>query len=173
MNAKQELLAKYEAWIDQGKQLKEQIDALPDDKPVPVGRWKPENGGKYYFITSDAHIMAENGGISNLRLSGRYALANTYRTEGEAQAALDQQLATVRVLDRIAELNAEQGWTYRVSSQNNYYMICDNGRFSLDWSREIKCLPTTHYGSKQTIETVIEEMESDCLLMLGVSGIEK
>lgn len=174
MTIKAELQKQFDEWVDQGKQLKEQIDALPDDKPVPVGRWKPEIGEEYWLM--DSTCGEEYSSIwEGCRVDrSRYAHANVYRTKEEAQKALDQQLATVRVLDRIAELNAEQGWKCDWSGyrQDKWIITAREDTKDLDCKKtELrKSSATSFYGSLQTIETVIKEMESDCLLMLGVEG---
>lgn len=102
MTTKEELQKQFDEWVDQGKQLKEQIDALPDDKPKSTGRWKPEIGEEYWSISMKGMITAFDHEEHNELIENEYALANVYRTQEEAQAVLDQQLATVRVLDRIA-----------------------------------------------------------------------
>lgn len=54
----------------------------------PKGDWKPKNGEKYYFIISSLEIIYEtyvNAETDNNRLSKR----NCYKTEEEAQFALD------------------------------------------------------------------------------------
>jgi hypothetical protein len=152
-------------------ELQAKLDALPDDKPT--GRWKPEDGEEYWvndFGLAVCGIWKNTCGDDKA-----YALANVYRTEEEVQTAIDQQLATVRVLDRIAELNAEQGWVcdlddYRQDRYTFYYNLEVKELDSFDENSE-PSHPPQRYGSKQTIETVIKEMGSDCLLMLGVSGV--
>jgi hypothetical protein len=172
MTTKAELQKQFDEWVDQGKQLKEQIDALPDDKPALTGRWKPKDGEKYWLIDLTGGVSwSQWDDCTNDR--HRYALGNTYRTEEEAQAALDQQLATVKVLDRIAELNSEQGWVCDFNCDNyesKWYVAFHHTSKKLmaDGGTWIQFHQSTCYGSKQTIETVIKEMESDCLLMLGV-----
>lgn len=176
MKTKQELIDKYkmteDLMADATKcmsDIKKQLEAMSDD-PKPMGRWKPGYGGEYWFIDSCTVIdFGFWGGddIDNMR----YALRNFYRTKQEAQAALDRQLATVRVLDRIAELNAEQGWVANFDSdQSNYFVMLDHGDQNLrsDCNNVYQAQPIEYYGSRQTIETVISEMGGDCRLMLGV-----
>lgn len=171
MKTKQELLRQIEEWQAKGKELQQAIQELPE----PVGRWKPKFDEKYWFTTE-----ATGSGVnSNRWLSSsidqiRYNRANVYRTKEEAQAALDRQLATVRVLDRIAELNAEQGWVcdWNKSSRPKFLFTLtpiEQDELDLSWSNNAQCLPTSYYGSRQTIETVTKEMPEDCKLMLGVS----
>lgn len=159
----------------QVNELQAKLDAMPDDKPKSAGRWKPELGGEYFLISGYGKI-GEDVWQNSHGDDKAYALANVYRTQEEAQAALDQQLATVRVLDRIAELNAEQGWVcdWGDSYQSKNFIRFNHAdeKLSSGWYSFLQNKPNPYYGSKQTIETVIKEMESDCLLMLGVSGVE-
>lgn len=91
------------------------------------------------------------------------------------ETTLNQQLATVRVLDRIAELNAEQDWVcdWGNGKQLKVFFLYSHCTKNLnyDYSPALQMLPTSRYGSPQTIKTVIKEMESDCLLVLGVSEV--
>lgn len=155
-------------------ELQAKLDAMPDDKPTPAGRWKPGICEKYWVVSESTGVFSlfwENSSTDN----HLFALANVYRTEEEAQAALDQQLATVRVLDRIAELNAEQGWVCDWDDHNqmkyNFRFDHDDRTFYFDSTYLTQWHQSQYYGSRQTIETVTKEMESDCLLMLGVSVV--
>jgi len=156
-------------------EFKAKLDAMPDDKPKSKGRWKPGICEKYWVVSESTGVFSpywENSSTDN----HLFALANFYHTKEEAQAALDQKLATVRVLDRIAELNAEQGWVcdWNKPGQQKYIVSYDHVTRSFCTNVYVlqeMDLPTSYHGSKQTIETVIKEMESDCLLMLGVSGV--
>jgi len=174
MASKEKLMEKFDKWITEGQELKAAIEALSDGKPAPAGRWKPEIDEYYWYISLKC-LVDSTTWQNTVMDKGKYALANVYRTEEEAQAALDQQLATVRVLDRIAELNAEQGWKcdWNAHNQEKYFLCFDHddntsGTLGSLYRKCFQFLPTSHYGSNQTIETVIKEMESDCLLMLGV-----
>ena len=150
--------------------IEHQLEAMPDD-PKPVGRYKPKKGEEYWCIGGDGNIFSVKW-MGSHSSEFRYALGNVYRTKEEAQAALDKQLATVRVLDRIAELNAEQGWVvdWGDSDQYKFYLAFCHQYEEID--RDFACrytyLPDAYYGSEQTIETVIKEMADDCKLMLGV-----
>lgn len=152
-------------------ELQAKLDAMPEDKPP--GRWRPTVEGEEYWIVGVDKGVVDTFFETGCRIDEhRIAMGNCYKTEKDALAAMERQLATVRVLDRIAELNAEQGW------------VCDwsgNGyRYHLGWRCGIPCCvgaagdiqtqPTTYYGSKETIGTVIKEMPGDIKLMLGVES---
>lgn len=153
-------------------ELQAKLDALQDDKPKSTGRWKPDLGEEYGFVDF-CYATACNTAWDNYDVDEtRYKIGNIYRTKEEAQAALDKQLATVRVLDRIVELNAEQGWVCDWGNHNQIKYIFrfdhDDRTFYFDSTYMCQAHRTSCYCSKQTLETVIKEMESDCLLMLGV-----
>lgn len=70
-------------------------------------RWRANHGQNYYCV------LPPKGSISLTETLGvydnfLYNTGNYYQTEELAQAALDRQLALVRVNDRIMELN--EGW---------------------------------------------------------------
>lgn len=151
--------------------IEHQLEAMPDD-PKPEGRYKPKYGEEYWCIGGNGNIFSVKW-MGSHSSEFRYALGNVYRTVEEAQAALDKQLATVRILDRIAELNAaDNNWVadwddkgqskYRVTFNAEKHKVC------LGWNGCIKSLSDAYYGSEQTIETVIKEMADDCKLMLEV-----
>lgn len=165
MTTKTELLKEFEEWKAKGQKIQEQLNAIPDDKPT--GRWKPEFNDDYLILDNDGKVCEATW--NDHAIDGeRYALNNVYQTEEEAKKALEQKLATVRVLDRIAELNAQQGWVCDWSDgEDKYYLGFDGG---LCWAitDSFKVMPTQYYGSLKTIETVTKEMPEDCKLMLGV-----
>ena len=153
--------------------IKQAIDAS-EMEAKPVGRYKPKYGEEYWFIDSTGDIVSDKW-IGAHSSESRYALGNVYRTKEEAQAALDKQLATVRILDRIAELNDEHGWVadWDDEGQSKYYPLfnykTNKARFiKFHCASYLRELPDAYYGSEKTIEAVIKEMADDCKLMFGV-----
>ena len=167
-----ELLETGLAALTEAAELVKQAMAASEVEAKPEGRYKPKYGEEYWCIGGDGNIFSVKW-MGSHSSEFRYALGNVYRTVEEAQAALDKQLATVRILDRIAELNAaDNNWVadwddkgqskYRVSFETKTNELA----LGLLYSR--KFLPDAYHGSEQTIETVIKEMADDCKLMLGV-----
>lgn len=167
-----ELLETGLAALTEAAELVKQAMAAPEIEAKPVGRWKPEIHEKCWWINIAGRVVCMEWGVSEMHKT-QYALGNFYRTKEEAQAALDKQLATVRVLDRIAELNAEQGWVadWDDEGQSKYYPLfnykTNKARFiKFHCDSYLKQLPDAYYGSEQTIQAVIKEMADDCKLML-------
>lgn len=84
-------------------------------------RWRAERNGAYFFLTYDGYTTNSHEEYSPTSNS-RYNLGNYYQTKELAQAALDRQLALVRVNDRIMELN--EGWEpdWDDDNQQKYYV---------------------------------------------------
>lgn len=148
-------------------ELQAKLDAMPDDNKLP-GRWEPEIGEKYYVISPFGMIIRYiRDNLSDL--SGAIAIDSIHKTKEEAKKALEQKLATVRVLDRIAELNAEQDWVCDWDDGEDKYYFGFDGDLCWAITDSFKVMPTQYYGSLKTIETVTKEMPEDCKLMLGVA----
>ena len=85
---------------------------------------------------------------------------------------LDELIATQKIIDRIAELNAEQGWVADWEDEEqpkfNIYYRHAGKRFGLDEWWYIQYSPSEFYGSEKTIKTVIEEMQPQLKLWLRV-----
>jgi len=169
-----ELLETGLAALTEAAELVKQAMAAPEVEAKPVGRYKPKYGEEYWCIGGDGNIFSVKW-MGSHSSEFRYALGNAYRTKEEAQAALDKQLATVRILDRIAELNAEQGWVadWDDEGQSKYYPLfnykTNKARFiKFHCASYLRELPDAYYGSEKTIEAVIKEMADDCKLMLEV-----
>ncbi len=167
-----ELLETGLAALTEAAELVKQAMAASEVEAKPEGRYKPKYGEEYWCIGGDGNIFSVKW-MGSHSSEFRYALGNVYRTVEEAQAALDKQLATVRILDRIAELNAaDNNWVadwddkgqskYRVTFNAEKHKVC------LGSNGCIKSLPDAYYGSEKTIEAVIKEMADDCKLMLEV-----
>lgn len=109
-----------------------------------------------HIIRSD--IMLRRGKIFDSREAAEY---------GE-----ERRMATLRVTNRIMELNREEGWTtdWVNNTQRNYMFVWDHQLSSLKSLSVygIQDHPNTHYGSRTVMDAVIKEMPEDCKLMLGV-----
>ena len=132
-----------------------------------AGRFKPEDGNPYWFMFSDGEIIREQWSQTNMdkRL---YAMGNCYRTEAEATAARDTQLALVRVQDRLEELTDEPlNWS--LSLQNKYVLFyCwQDGDFNAYSVTRSQCVGGL-YGSESACEWVIDNMKSDLKLIAGI-----
>lgn len=142
-------------------ELQAQLNSMPDDKPT--GRWKPKAGQEYWVLSSsgapEIATWADDGFDCKV-----YSLNNVYQNKEEAEKALEQKLATVRVLDRIAELNAtdtsDGGWLIGADKKT--------GSLAAVHDPDFYTMPSGYYGSEKTINTVIIKIPEDCLKMLGI-----
>lgn len=162
MTTKKELLKQIE-------ELQKKADAMPDDG----GFWIPKEGDQYWFVDVEGRIR-QNEWVDDSIDQNLLAFSNIYQTFRQAETARDRRFAEVRVLRRIAELNAKQGWTARFDGkQDNYFIdIKRGGGMDFNSYRAYQALPIEYYGSKRTIKTVMTVMKDDYQLMLGVISNE-
>lgn len=170
MNTKQQMIKELEELKARQEKLENLINQLPDPKKSSV-RQKPKTGVTYYAIDSGITVFSVTWSDNNLD-NTRFAVGNVYNNRRAAQTVADKQLATVRVTDRIAELNAEQDWVvdWNDPCQMKYtlFFSYDSGRLYVVWRSNNKHPYVAMYGSRETIERVMTEMPNDCKLMLEV-----
>jgi hypothetical protein len=116
MTTKTPLKAELTELLDVAKRVQElatslltdTINAMPDDKPVHVGRWKPEVGEHYHYVAStlaiDRHCWRDDQTDRKLLRAG-----NVYRTREEAERAADRRLVHVELQDLADAAWAESG----------------------------------------------------------------
>lgn len=97
--------AKIQSDIDRMKQRIASMEA--ELAKAPVGRWRPNNGGRYYRTSATGAVSVLYWGDDPIDET-LAAMGNVYRTQAEAQQSADEQRTRVRILDRIAELNGGQ-----------------------------------------------------------------
>lgn len=94
---------KTKVTIDGVELTREQVEAalakLNEPDTPKFGRWKPEEGEKYYFVDACGDVMSERWDGDSIDHS-RLALGNVYRTREEAQNAADRQRAIVAMRDK-------------------------------------------------------------------------
>ena len=162
----------YEAvkhgWVAQAPAMRELCADGPPHKPTNGGPWVPELETDYYVISHHGPVTHNVWGGTAYGL-GLLAMGNVYPTHKAAEAARDRQLATVKVLRRIAELNAAEGWVADWSDecQEKHSAMMDNFQNVV---RSKQVVPSEWYGSKRTIESVIAELGPEIRLMLGVAS---
>ena len=119
----------------------------------PKGDWKPKNGEKYYFIISSLEIIYEtyvNAETDNNRLSKR----NCYKTEEEAQFALD-------MYNFCKERSFKQDWEN--SNQLKYYLYLDynNKEANYNYTDSFNhCIPF-YYPTAEAVNEVINKYSFD------------
>ena len=133
--------------------------------------WVPKKGESYWNINpcGDVFRYKVNG---HTKLETLMDTGNCFRTKKEAQAHVDKTKATVRVKNRIAELNAEQGWVADWENLNHvkYTFCCGTRTNRLDYIGFLttRIAEPTLFSSSKTIKTLIKEIPEDIKLMLGV-----
>lgn len=134
-------------------------------------RFAPEYGQDYWYIGSDGSYYAtrwDNDKVDNLRL----ACGNCYETKEAAQKATDKQFATVRVLNKLRELEGDWVADWNDSSQEKYTICFDYGnkifRTYFWWSNQWS--PKEWYSTGKAWQWVINNMDADLRLMFGVGG---
>lgn len=134
-------------------------------------RWRAEVAGEYWVIND----LGEIGSLPDYHDKYddvRYSIGNYFQTKEEAHRSLKRMIATQQLKDRIAELNAQQGWvaSFEGLLQGNWIPFF-NARNGVIESKELFYFlqtPIELYGSLETIETVIKEMPEQIKLWLGV-----
>ena len=119
----------------------------------PKGDWKPKNGEKYYFIISSLEIIYEtyvNAETDNNRLSKR----NCYKTEEEAQFALD-------MYNFCKERSFEPDWDDL--EQTKYTLYLDYRNKVADWMTcdDRKYFEPFYYQTKEVVQEIINKYSFD------------
>lgn len=148
--------------------LREQLQAELDSVTISETpkRWRANLAEPYEYIRHDGDIE-DSADYDDADDNHRHAAGNYYKP-GEAQKALDRQLAIVRVNDRIAELNAggepHEETVFEIFWQYNNDCFFANERFCLDKSSAI--LTPVHSSAIAT--QIIDEHETDLKLIMGI-----
>lgn len=105
---KKELQKQYEklsnqitVMLDEAEKLKQKIDSIPDKK---AERWKPELGGRYFFLNSDGDIISIIWGNTSCDLY-RFNVGNCFKTFDEAFDYKENLLTKQQLKDLALELN--------------------------------------------------------------------
>lgn len=156
--------------LERIQRMEAELAALKKEVEEEARRWRGTGGDSYYCISSLGSVMISVE--AGLRADAyRYSTGNYFKTEKQAEAYIQKLQATQRVKDRIAELNAKEGWVVDFSGEQlNCCMSYSHRTDRLDYSmwKVSQTVSVELLGSRTTIETVIEEMPEDCKLMLGV-----
>ena len=132
------------------------------------GRFKPKKGGEYFVFAANGSTCACVSESSALDVD-RYAMDNCYRTEAEATAARDKQLALVRVQDKLAELTVEPlDWSDGNKVKHEIYYNHMSEEFERTSVSLHQALNTLH-GSEEACDWVIDNMQSDLKLIVGIA----
>lgn len=113
----------------------------------PKGDWKPKNGEKYYFIISSLEIIYEtyvNAESDNNRLSKR----NCYKTEEEAQFALD-------MYNFCKERSFEPDWGD--GNQKKYFLSLEGNKVVTDYLFSYRHFLPFYYPTSEAVKEIIDK----------------
>lgn len=145
-----------------------ELEALGFTRTV-VKPGKPVDGEEYYYIDECGYCDSEVYGGDN-EDDARWYMGNCYKTVAEAIKARDKQIATVKVLRRLRELESDWVADWDNGKQEKWSVLFNHNTENLSWfiSCHIAYCPLGWYSTKEAWEQVIEELEQDVKLMMGV-----
>jgi len=156
--------ATLQAQLDEHRAM---IQALKD-KPAKV-RQRVRCGEYYWFINTRgcAHKAKEDRDFEDIY---RFSIGNYYHVEQEAKAALDKQLATMRIFDKLRELEGDWEADWGDLEQNKYtYFVRSDNINTVFWCQNRSSNDLRWYSSKETIDWVFDNMMEDLKLAWNVS----
>lgn len=138
-------------------------------KPVKSKVFAPEYGQDYWYIGSDGSYYAtrwDNDKVDNLRL----ACGNVYETRESAEKARGKQLATVRVLNKLRDLEGDWVADWNDSTQRKHTTCFSRKEkvFNIAFFRGDQYAPKEWYSTEAAWEWVIDNMDADLRLMFEV-----
>jgi len=146
-------------------ELRKVINSMPDDKPVHVGRWKPELGDTFFMsgVRKDAPFLADKWNGSPVD-EGCYALGDVFQTSDAAAREFDRRLVHVELQDLADAAWAESG---KVLDWGNgapkYCFLYDHsvGQICLDQWRRSQAPNTVYFPSEASYRAAIEKIGAE------------
>jgi len=139
-------------------------------KPIKKGRWKPEFGGKYYFMDSMGVYILDTWANHTID-KRRFARGNVFKTKEEAELVNNKMVAKQAVIDKLRELEQEEvDWSN--NRQRKYYFAYKYNRkvFDCEWYVLTQHTELALYTtSEEAIAWVLENMQKEIRLIFGVS----
>jgi len=143
--------------------IQKQIDNLK------AGKLQFEIGKKYW-------IVEPSGAITALDFDNDHTDQNTvkmggaYHTQAEAIKARDKQLATVRVLNKLRELEGDwcADWNDKIQAKCFFFYDPVTTKVGLDYRHDIIFMDPQFYSSETAWQWVIENMYADLKLMWDI-----
>jgi len=136
------------------------------DAPDKTDSW-PQKGDRVYGLLADGCISKYTfDGCDSLL--AYLAMGSLYRTRAEAEAARDKQQATVRVQDKLKELQGDWVADWNDPKQNRHFVFYNHHIAKCFVSCRTYNQHHNIYSTKEACEWVLENMEADVKLMLGV-----
>ena len=145
----------------------EQIEELTREKESGV--FVPKEGEEYYFVIDERILKYERDDT----MSDRGVIENhlVYRTEAEALEAQKINQARIRVIRKIAELNASVGWKVdwgNNGQQKNFLCFSGIEEVGLGDTYLSRHTEDYFYFSGKVVDQVLEACAEDYKIMLGI-----
>lgn len=148
MNKIDELMRTYEATEAHLQKLGEEIEKL---KQAKTGRWKPNNGEKYWCIDQDGDIY-EIAWTDSYYDNTRYSVGNVFRTE-EAEFEVER-------LKVIAELKEYASEFVKDSKNWGFYWSYYSKKIKYIWSDKQKH-PVLCFRTEEIAQQAVEAVGED------------
>lgn len=138
-------------------------------KPVKSKVFVPEIGQTYWWLSSSgtlSRFVFDDDESDKLHL----ALGNVYETEAEAEKAIEKKLATVRVLNKLRELEGDLVADWNDVFSRKYHICYNHLELKLQIGDAQFCQTNEQnsYSTKEACQWVIDNMQDDLKLMFGV-----
>lgn len=161
-------IEKLEAKVLEAQEALKEAKAELEKAKNTTSRYRAKNCDRYWYLTRGCRVdtLLENGDPLD---SALHEAGNYYKTEEEAEKARDRQLATVRVLDKLRELEGDYKFSKGTAHYNYYSGFDPDLDVYVSWSASLD-KPIEWYSTEEAWEYVIDNMEPDLRLMLGLEG---
>lgn len=148
--------------LEEAKAKIAEIEKKIEEKKSETGRWKPEEGDKYWFINDIGDIYKSEWNNVNIDKE-RYSIGNYYRTKEEANFAIEK-LKVIAELKEFAEPK-DRKWDGIIS---HYFFCYDYDEEEIAISYNCYWKGTIYFESEekaqQAIDAVGEERVAKYLL---------
>ena len=158
MTTIQELEQNISSIKEELSKLEEKLKTLKSG----VGRQMPANGDTYYFINNTIYKGWWADADSDRQRFNSY---NCFKTEEEAQKAVNRRLIKAKLNEIANRLNGGQVIKWDSAMQRKYYLNLDTGvSLGLSFSLIDKIEGVTYCLSQDFLEVATEEIGEECLV---------
>lgn len=153
--------------------MREKLQSMEDDlkKPAPNSKvFKPVKGDTTYGVFGEGSIWEDKFDETNEIHMNRIGMGNLYRTQAEAEHAVQVQCAKVRVLNALREHEGDWEANWSDCNQHKYCPTYSHGttKFSLVICWSMQNASPEFYSTQEALQWVLDNMEDDLKLVYGV-----
>lgn len=140
---------------EQEKQIKDYL-GIKESK-----RWKPKDGDPYYYIMGDGDVGRTTYYRHSLCDMGRITINNYFKTEEEAEFAVEKAKVYLELKNFADENNEPINWNNPL--QEKFYIMWDYEKCSIiyTYSCWMKTLDAIYFSSKKLANQAIETVGED------------